>query len=192
MKKIIYFLLLFTVQKALAQSTTILPGGMQNYIIKNNGGIGFEQTKYNSSFGTYLTSNSAYIQTNTAAGFSIGSLDENPIGFNFFSNGNVLSNNWLKLGSDAPEMYLETYTGTTSSAIGGITNVAFLNPTNVISASIIVDCGAAGYVTDNYSFTDGYQVQFTIEDTNIKVRNVLSNSYNILSKPFKLMVTIKK
>jgi hypothetical protein len=193
MKKIIYILLLFTAHTSLAQGTTILPTGMQNYTIKNISGKGYEQINNSTSFGTWINSSNAYIQTSTFHSFFIGLVAEGVYGMFFKTNGNVSSTNWLKLGSDAPEIFIYKYSGTTSSAIGGSTVIPISSTTSrVLSASIMIDCGAAGYVTDNYSFTDGYQVQFIIENNTIRVQNVLNNSDNILSKPFEIILTIKK
>jgi hypothetical protein len=192
MKKLLIILLLFLFQKSNAQSITIRPNGLQNYVIKNSVGKGFEHIAGPSSLGTYLTSDAAWFQTNYNDNLSIGPKTDGTYGFTFKTDGNTQVSSKIKFGSDAPTIFFYNYIGTTSSSQGGVVTVDINGLlTEIISASLIVDCGAAGYVPDNYSFTNGYQVQLQIRDNEINISNVAGNSINILNKPFKLLITLK-
>jgi hypothetical protein len=191
--KLIFIIMIFIGPTLFGQSTTILPTGLQNYTIKNASGKGFEHVNGNNSFGTYLTNTNAYFQTNNLLFFSIGPTDEGIMGYTFFTDGNVSSNNYIKLGSDSPAIIFREFSGVTNTLQGAqyvvVTNIP---QANVISASLTVDCGPAGYVTQSYTYTSGYLVELRIEDNFIYVNTVAGKSANILNKPFKLLLTIKK
>jgi hypothetical protein len=192
MKKILIAALLILSQGIFGQSITVLPSGLQNFTIKNSSGIGFENVFATGSLGTYLTSSSAYFQTNTISSFNIGPVDEGHFGLSFLTNGNVVFNNFLKMGSDAPAIAMLNFTGTTDPVSGNYSFVdTYVLLANVLSASLIVDCGAAGYVPQGYNFTNGYLVELGIANNGIFVRNVAGKSANILNKPFKLILTVK-
>ncbi len=192
MKTILSIIFTFLINTLFGQSTLILPSGMQNYTIKNASGKGFEHVKGTNSFGTYLTNSSAYFQTNTNVEFALGPIDEGQYGYSFLTDGNVRTNTYLKLGSDSPAIFFLEFSGLTSTSQGGQYVVTtYIPQANVIAASLMVDCGSAGYVAQSYTYTSGYLVELRIEDDYIYVNNVAGKSANILNKPFKLLVTIK-
>lgn len=192
--KIIFTIIIFLCANVLfGQSTLILPSGIQNYTIKNASGKGFEHVDGSNSIGTYLTNTNAYFQTNNLVNFHVGPLDESLPGYRFETDGEVQIRNFLKLGSDAPAIYFQEFDGFTNS-LQGAQYVVSTNFTQdkVLSAFLIVDCGAAGYVAQGYTYTTGYLVELRIEDNFIYVNTVAGKSANILNKPFKLLLTYKK
>jgi hypothetical protein len=188
MKKIILILLFFS-NYAYSQSITILPSGLQNFKIATNIGKGLEHNKGALSYGTYLTSDAGWFQTHTNDPLV---LSKNNLAQIAIFTGIVNYVQPVKFGSDAPAILLETYTGATSTTAGQSVSVLtnYLQA-DILNASLVVDCGAAGYVPQGYSFSSGYLVELRIEDNYVYIINKLGNSANILNKPFKLFLTHK-
>jgi hypothetical protein len=188
MKKLIFFSILLS-RFVHAQSTTILPTGLESYKITTNLGKGLEHNFGTISAGTYIDNTSGWFQTHSDSPLFIGR--DFFYGITFFPN-MVSYNQKVKFGSDAPAILINTFTGFTNSLQGaefGVnTNVL---QADVLNASLVVDCGAAGYVPQGYSFTNGYRVELRVSDNFVYVINVAGNSANILNKPFKLLITYK-
>jgi hypothetical protein len=192
MKKIISLFMVLFPFVLFGQSTTILPIGLQNYVLKTPlNSIGFNHSYETFSMGTYIDSNAGWLQSNTNNQLFLGSGLSGGVLLNY--NGNVQFTRHVKFGADAPEISQRDFIGNTNVLDGAqyviVTNIA---QDKVLSANLVVDLGAAGFVPDNYKYSNGYQVELRIEDNFIYVNNVAGNSYNILNKPFKLTIFIKK
>ncbi len=173
---------------AIGQSLQISPNGTENYKIMTGDQKGLYINSGVQSMGTYINSTSGWLQTHSdqdldfvGGGARFGVKQTCSIEYNFP----------YKLGSDAPAIFSKIIFGTTASTVGGLVSVipAGLNFANILSMNLIVDCGAAGYVPYNYSYTSGYQVNFFTSNTSIIIRNAAGNSANILNKPFKIYIT---
>jgi hypothetical protein len=169
-------------------------GSNPTYELKTPVGTGFEHNFQSAGVGTYVSNLAGWIQTNTNNSLTI------------FANSNIYDSRLLvdvnedirlttmiKLGSDAPAIKMVEYTGITASGTGQGTAVTITeNPNNIVSLRAVVDCGPAGYVSEEYKFSAGYQFSVFSEGDKIWIFNSDFNSNFILLKPFKLFVTYKK
>jgi hypothetical protein len=190
MKKLLISLFSILIYNVNAQSFEIKPNGLQNLKIMTESSGQFNHISGNVSWGTRVNSLVAYIQTNT--NYNLKFKTPYVYGLNITTNCDVLSTNYAKFGSDATPILPFRITGFTNSLDGAksyfTTNIL---KKNVLEASIVIDCGAAGYVANNYKYSNGYQVVIHIEDNLISVDNIPGNSYNITGKPFKLNIVSK-
>jgi hypothetical protein len=192
MKKILFFLLGLLPSFLFGQSTTITPAGLQNYTIKTPvGAKGFDHSFQTFSMGTYLSADAGWFQSHSSHQLLVGYEFNYSIILNL--NGNVQFRDYVKLGSDAPQISERTFTGVTNSIDGAQYVVATNVPQDkVLSANLVVNLGPAGFVPQSYKYTTGYQVELRIEDNFVIVCNAPGNSSNILNKPFSLNIFIKK
>ncbi len=213
MKKIIYSLAITFVMNvtSFAQSTTILPTPNINdatgsMIVKKNG-IGIYQEGSNGlKIGFYIGSAGGYLQTHTNFPLVFATNDGNPqmflkqngnfgIGDNFTTpTARLHVDGFTKLGLDAPAIKTLKFTGTTAATQNASATpiVHGLTASKILSISVVVDLGAAGNVFENYTQSAGYQVGVSFENTLIYIWNSPTNSANILSKPFKVLVTYEE
>jgi len=102
-------------------------------------------------------------------------------------------NGFTKLGSSSPKIQIKKLTGVTSSIQGNSINVAHgLDPTKIISVTVLVEWQSNSFLHEGYRFSSGYEFSFFTNDTNIFIGNVSGNSANILSKPFKVLITYEE
>ncbi len=108
-----------------------------------------------------------------------------------FGNGNVRHTGFTQLGgSTAPNIKMKYLTGTTAAtATTSVTIAHGLSVDKIISVSAMVQYGGAGggHVNDGNSFA-GFMFDLDIQTTTINVFNQASSN-NILSKPFKILIT---
>ena len=114
--------------------------------------------------------------------------------FNVSGNGNATHNGFTKLGSSAPSIKVLRFNGTTSASQGLLTSIAHgLTSSKIISVTVLVEYGPGLFVPHSYIRNiNGYQFDFYIDLTNINIVNHPTNSANILSKPYKIMVTYEE
>ncbi len=114
--------------------------------------------------------------------------------FNVSGNGNATHNGFTKLGSSAPSIKVLKFIGTTNAAQGGTATIAHgLTNSKILSVTVLVEYATGNFVPHSYiRFNNGYQFDFYIENTNIGIVNHPTNSVNILSKPYKIMVTYEE
>ena len=99
-------------------------------------------------------------------------------------------NGYTKLGSNAPAVKMLKLTGTTSSTQGGFIDIATGIPAaKVLSVEIFVEYVSGAMVPKNYTVNTGYEFDYYVNGTNIRVFNKTANSANILSKPVRVLVT---
>ncbi|MEQ9217913.1 MAG: hypothetical protein RLO17_07725 [Cyclobacteriaceae bacterium] len=99
------------------------------------------------------------------------------------------------LGDDAsaPAIKMIKYTGTTSSSQGGEALIAHgLTTSKILSVSVIVEASSTFQVHPGYTNNAGYQFNWYLTGTQIRIWNTSANSANILSKPIRILVTYEE
>lgn len=105
------------------------------------------------------------------------------------SNG-ITINGYTKLGSDAPAIKIKKITGTTASTEGGTTSINHgLNSSKIISVVVIIEYTTSRFIHTSYTFATGYQVDWELSTTQISILNHPTNSENVRSKPFRVLIT---
>ncbi len=107
--------------------------------------------------------------------------------------GNVVHNNYTKLGSDAPAIKTKKLTGTTAATEGGNANIAHgVIASKILSVDVRIEYGANNYLTTGYNHIAGYMANKQWSSTNITIYNHDTESENILSKPLVILVTYEE
>ena len=215
-KYLLSLFLLFNVHFLIAQNAAIslnpaeVSGGIQ--ILKKDGiGLAHYSADGTVGIGTYVTANDgAYIQTHTNHNLNFRTNNTGPAQLTLATNGNFGVNvpnptaklhvdGYTKLGSNAPAIKMLKFTGTTATVsvpTGPNANYVTIPNTipadKILSVSLVVDLGPAGNVFAGYTQTAGYEVDITYNNAFFYFWNIPTNSANILSKPFKLLVTYKE
>ena len=94
--------------------------------------------------------------------------------------------------TDGTDLKIKLFTGTTGSSEGDNTEIALgaIDEDKVVSVTGLVSYGAgAGYATAGFSKTAGYNFSAYISGTNVRMGLHPTNSEQILSKSFKMIVT---
>jgi hypothetical protein len=102
--------------------------------------------------------------------------------------------NYTVLGA-GPAIKMKKLTGTTDGAEGGITNVAHgLTQSKIISFQTLVTHSAApdGSVPAGYTRNAGYEFNESLYDGGVSIENSATNSENILSKSFTVLITYEE
>ena len=99
---------------------------------------------------------------------------------------------YTALGTGAPSIKMKKLTGTTASTEGGSVNVAHgLTRTKILDVSVLVDTGSFT-ISPAYLTIAGYLFDVLTTSTNIAVANDATNSENILSKAFTVLITYEE
>ena len=100
-------------------------------------------------------------------------------------------NGFTKLGgTTAPAVKMIKLTSTTGSTQGGFVDIPLPVPaTKVLSVDIHVEYVAATFVPKSYTLNAGYEFDYFMQGSSIRIINKSANSANILSKPVKVLVT---
>lgn len=102
-------------------------------------------------------------------------------------------NGYTMLGSSAPKIQMKKLTGTTAVAQGSTVNIAHgLNSAKILSVDVLVEYGPNSFVHHSYTESAGYQFNFFFGSLSITIVNINGNSAQILSKPFKILVTYEE
>lgn len=102
-------------------------------------------------------------------------------------------NGFTKLGSTAPAIKTLKLTGTTNASQGVQTAVLHgLTSSKILSVNVLVEYAAGASVPPNYGGSAGYEFDYFINATSITVWTKSGNSANILSKPFRILVTYEE
>lgn len=105
-------------------------------------------------------------------------------------------NGFTKLGTDAPAIKLRKLTTTTGSndATGNLTTIETgVTATKIIGIQVLVEYGPGQYVPSSYVKNGGYEFNFATNNQNeIEIWNISGNSYNIYSKPIKIIITYEE
>lgn len=163
-------------------------------------GIGFLK---NSALLGYVGVNSAKDLTFGRINLSAGDLKVRGEGVNAGNVGIGLSfaeptaklhiNGFTKLGSDAPAIKVKKLTGTTAASEGSQVSILHgLEDSKILSISVLVNYSTNDYIHHSYRSVAEYEFEWINANGNIIVRNIGTNSANILSKPIKILITYEE
>lgn len=115
-----------------------------------------------------------------------------------YKNGNTEINGYTKLGKlseAAPAIKMKEFSAISAATQNTWRDVAHgLTASKILSVSILVDAtpALAVQIPPSYSYYPGYEYNYHISALNIVVINSATNSFNILNKPMKILVTYKE
>jgi hypothetical protein len=102
---------------------------------------------------------------------------------------------YTALGESSPAIKMKKLTGTTNVAEGGSTAVAHgLTQSKIISFQTLVTHSASpeGAVPAGYTANAGYEFSESLYDGYVSIENSATNSANILSKAFTVLITYEE
>jgi hypothetical protein len=106
--------------------------------------------------------------------------------------GNTNISGYTSLGASAPAIKTALFTGTTGAAQNVQVTLAHgLDATKILSAQLLVEYLPGSFMLPNYTLQAGYDVQMYFNSTLLIITNSGSSS-NMLSKPFKVLVTYQQ
>lgn len=116
--------------------------------------------------------------------------------FVVYKNGNTDINGYTQLGKAtefAPAIKMKKITGTTAALQNTWVNAPHgLSASKILSVSIIVDVPGFVQLPPSYTYQGGYEYQYQVSSSSIVVINSASNSSNILSKAFRILITYEE
>jgi hypothetical protein len=99
-------------------------------------------------------------------------------------------NGYTKLGSSAPAIKVLKLTGITAATQGASVTVnPGISNAKILSVDVLLEYNTGFFIPENYSHIAGYEYNFNTGPGFIRILNSTANSVNILSKPFKVLVT---
>jgi hypothetical protein len=114
----------------------------------------------------------------------------------------ALANTWSEkqtfsdytaLGESSPAIKMKKLTGTTGAAEGDSVTVAHgLTSTKIINAAAQVWFAAGSAVPHGYAHDAGFEFHVAFNGTDVYIRNHPTNSENILSKAFTVLITYEE
>jgi hypothetical protein len=180
-------IILFSSTVAFCQSTLITANGTAGMHIIKNSSIGLRHTRGLIDFGSYVDVWGAYFQTHTNHPLRIGSFGS---GILFPTEGLVIYEGKIRLGSNAPAISFKEIFSTTNLTQGSTTAYAHnLDVAEIISIKAVVDSGLNGKIGDEYKVNPGFQFSIAFDATNIYILTKAANSYNILGKSISIAIT---
>ncbi len=100
---------------------------------------------------------------------------------------------FTKLGSNAPAIKIKKLTGTTAASEGSQVSIAHgVDDSKILSVSVIVNYSTNDYIPHSYRSVGEYEFEWINVNGNIIVRNISTNSGQILSKPIKILITYEE
>jgi hypothetical protein len=194
--------------KLFAQSITILPtnGTTLPVEIKTNFNIpGFIHEHISptgAKVGTVIRSTGTFLQTFNKKKFQLGDPLYGP-GLTIDTLSNVYFENFVALGTDAPNIEMRKFTGVTDGFLSGLAGSNDGTPyftaiphsmeiSKILSVSLLIQADANHIVSEGHTFTAGYEASISFDDLYFIIQNKAGNSQNILNKPFKILVTSKQ
>jgi hypothetical protein len=126
------------------------------------------------------------LSINTAGNVGIGVTD---------ATAKLEVNGFSKLGSAAPAIKMLKLTGTTAATQGGFVYVPHgLASSKILAVNILVEFISGSFISANNStsFGSGFNFDFDISAANITVVNKAADSYNITSRPMKILITYEQ
>lgn len=167
----------------------------------------------NNSAGLWLNN-----ETNTAIPAFMGMQSNNQVGFYGNSSGwsfvmNTTSGNvgvgtttpdakleingFTKLGTDAPAIKVLKFTNTTAASQGSQILISHgLNSSKILSVTALVEYTPGHFVPAAYNLNvglnGGFEFNISISSLDIYIRNSPANSFNIISKPIKIIITYEE
>ncbi|MBA4848952.1 hypothetical protein [Emticicia sp. BO119] len=123
--------------------------------------------------------------------FPNGDMTYRPVASN--ASAKFTSVGFTRLGENAPAIKMRKITGTTASSQGGNVTIPLgIASYKILGVQVLVEYGANSFLSANYGAADGYEFNYFIYggiSGAIYILNKPGNSTNILSKPFKVLVT---
>ena len=102
-------------------------------------------------------------------------------------------NGFTKLGSAAPAIKTLKFTGTTGAAQGSTTFIPHgVTSSKILAVNILLDFAVGSSVPSSYAGSNGYEFNYYTTATDIVVWTKSGNSANILSKPFRILITYEQ
>ena len=161
----------------------------------NNGMIKMSNLTASRYFGQYFNLNSGTAANNFLSFDYNGTTSI----LDLKGNGNVNHAGFTKLGSDAPSIKVKKFTGNTAATEGGSVEILHgLGNTKIVSMDLMVNYGGVSFVEEDYAGAVGYEcnivaaLNFPGLQEIIRITNKSGNSVNVLSKPYKLIVTYEE
>jgi hypothetical protein len=81
---------------------------------------------------------------------------------------------------------------TNASDGGTISAFHSLDPSKILSVSIMIETASNTFYPEDYTRDAGYQVQFYVLANSIQIKNVPGNCFNVLAKPVKINITYEE
>jgi len=98
-------------------------------------------------------------------------------------------NGYTQLGSDAPKIKMKKLSGTTSNSQGGTATVSHgLTSTKIIGIQAIVNYSSGVGIIPGFTSSSGYEYDVQYGSSDVTITNNASNSSNILSKSFTVVI----
>lgn len=125
--------------------------------------------------------------------FYIFDNDNGAVRLSISAAGVVSVSHFLQLGADAPAVKLKRLTGTTASAQGSTVSVAhgLSGRSKILAMSLVIDDGSILRQEVGLD-TPGYRAICYADDAYVYVKNGTSDSNNILSKAFRILLTYEE
>jgi len=102
-------------------------------------------------------------------------------------------NGYTMLGSSAPKIQMKKLTGTTAAAQGSSVNINHgVGAGKILSVEVLVEYGPNGFIHHSYTESPGYQFNYFFGSVAITIVNINGNSAQILSKPFRILITYEE
>jgi hypothetical protein len=102
-------------------------------------------------------------------------------------------NGFTKMGTTAPAVKMLKFTGTTAAIQGNNTVILHgLTSSKILAVNVLVEYVAGSSVPPSYTASVGYEYDYFVSAAGITIWNKAGNSANILSKPFRILVTYEE
>lgn len=109
------------------------------------------------------------------------------------NGGNVVHNNFTKLGSDAPVVKMKKLTGTTGATEGSTTDIAHgLTLSKIIGLSVLVTADNSNLIPPGLVFTAEFEYDTFLDPTNVKIRLSNTNSGTLLGNAITVLLTYEE
>lgn len=173
-------------------------GGNQLYITMSENGLnrGYIGSYYGNpedvDFGTYDSNGTGSVHLTSGAQPRLTVISNGNTGIGTTTPTTKLEvNGFTKLGNNAPAIKVLKLTGTTASTQNTTTTVLHgVNPLKIISISVLVDSNS--YLIPPSYNDNGYEYIYYNLGTSLTIYNSATNSFNILSKPIKVLITYEE
>ena len=102
-------------------------------------------------------------------------------------------NGFTKSGSNAPAVKLVKLTGTSGASQGAATAILHgVTSSKILSVSVLLDFAVGSSIPPSYNGSAGYEYDYYTTLTQIIIWTKSGNSANILSKPFRILITYEQ
>lgn len=100
---------------------------------------------------------------------------------------------FICLGGDAPKIKMKKLTGATAATEGAFTAIAHgATDSKILAIDCLIEYQSGLYMPTENTIAAGYRTHITVQGSAIRVWNHTSDSENILSKPFVILVTYEE